>query len=289
MIAVSLGLFAALCWSVHDLLARKYAAGVGPFRMSLAVMLIGAGLLLVPVLYNGQIWNADRASLATACGLGVCYAFAVGGLLKAFSLAPVSIVGPFTAPYPALVVIWGLINGLHPSLYDWLAIGLILAGAMVVARFGHEDGGLNAVAPGKIPVLVVSCTLACLGFAASIVLGQTAAATLGGFETTFISRFPAAILLVPLAIRDHASSLPVSKPAFIGIACMALFDVLAVSGINYSGQFENKEYGAMAITAYGALAVLLAMIFLKEKVSAGQWGGILMIASGVAYLGYAGA
>ena len=51
----------------------------------------------------------------------------------------------------------------------------------------------------------------------------------------------------------------------------------------------NKEYGAMAITAYGALAVLLATIVLREKVSAGQWLGIALIAVGVGYLGFAGA
>jgi drug/metabolite transporter (DMT)-like permease len=60
--------------------------------------------------------------------------------------------------------------------------------------------------------------------------------------------------------------------------------VIAVSSINATGYFPNKELGAMVISAYGALSVLLAMVFLKEKVSAAQWVGIAMISGGVATL-----
>jgi len=66
---------------------------------------------------------------------------------------------------------------------------------------------------------------------------------------------------------------------------MGGLDVAALTGINFIGTLPNKEMGAMGISAYGAIAVLLAMIFLKEKVSSGQWLGIAMIAAGVAGLG----
>ena len=41
MIAVSLGIFAALCWSVHDLLAKFQAEATGPYRMAFWVMVAG--------------------------------------------------------------------------------------------------------------------------------------------------------------------------------------------------------------------------------------------------------
>ena len=88
MISVLLGLVAALCWSVHDLLARRFSAATGPFRMSMWIMLAGALLLVAPVLWRGQIWTADAYSISLALTMGVVYAFAIGGLLFAFSLAP---------------------------------------------------------------------------------------------------------------------------------------------------------------------------------------------------------
>ena len=122
MISVLFGLLAALCWSTHDLLARRFSAETGPFRMSFWIMLAGAALLVAPVLWRGQIWNADSYSLAMALAMGVVYAFAIGGLLLAFSLAPVSIVGPLTGAYPALVVVWGLFNGWSPNALQWSGI-----------------------------------------------------------------------------------------------------------------------------------------------------------------------
>ncbi len=286
MIAILLGLFAALCWSLHDILARFYARDIGPNRMAVLVMLIGAALLAIPAMQGSAIWNADATSLAFAVLLGVAYALGVGGLFKAISLAPISVVGPFTAGYPALVVLWGLLNGLDPSAWEWLAFVMILAGAAVVARTGHPDGGVNAIAQGKLPLVIASCAIACLGYAASVVLGQAAAATLGEFETTFVSRFPAAALLLVPAFSESTRSRPVPRIGWVGIIAMAILDVLAISGINYAGRFPNKELASMGISAYAGLGVLLAMIFLKERVSPGQWLGIAMIVGGVGILGW---
>jgi drug/metabolite transporter (DMT)-like permease len=285
LIAVLLGLVAALCWSVHDLVARAFAEKVGPFRMSVWVLLLGAAILFPMVLWNGTLWHGDKASLITALLLGVAYAFALGGLLKAFSLAPVSIVGPLTGGYPALVVIWGILHGLNPTNQQWLAMVAILLGAVIVGRFGPDDGGFAMVAKGKIWVVLLSAAVAVVGFAASVVLGQQATIGLGEIETTFVSRFPAAVLVFAALIVSKPPGLA-ARPIGMwkAVGAMALCDVIAVTSINVSTFYPNKELGAMAISGYGALSVLLAMIFLKEKVSMAQWFGIAMISGGVALL-----
>ncbi len=294
MTAVLLGLLAALCWSIHDLLARSYAEETGPFRMAVWILLIGAALLVVPVAWRATLFQADSRSYVYAFALGISYAVAIGGLLKAFSLAPISIVAPFTSWYPALVVIWGLLHGLTPTVSQWSAVAMILVGVIIVARFGNADGGMNAIAPGKTLLVVMACAAACLGFSASIILGQTAAATLGEFETTMISRLPAAAVLLPLVFTESRAPKPptsqkyLTRSAWIAIFIMALVDVIAVTAINYSGRFDGKEFAGMGISAYGASTVLLARIFLKESVSALQWIGIAMIATGVGILGWSG-
>ena len=58
--------------------------------------------------------------------------------------------------------------------------------------------------------------------------------------------------------------------------------MLGVTAVNASGHLPGKEFAAVGISGYGAVSVVLAMIFLKEKVSAGQWAGIAMIVGGVA-------
>jgi drug/metabolite transporter (DMT)-like permease len=285
LIAVLLGLVAALCWSLHDLVARAFAEKIGPFRMSVWVLLLGAAILLPVVMWHGTLWHGDRHSLITASLLGVAYAFALGGLLKAFSLAPVSVVGPLTGGYPALVVVWGMLHGLQPTMLQWLAMAAILLGAIIVGRFGPDDGGFAMVAKGKIWVVLLSAAVAFVGFAASVVLGQQATVGLGEIETTFVSRLPAAVLVFAVLRMSEAPRF-VTRPIGMwkAVGTMALCDVIAVTSINVSTFYPNKELGAMAISGYGALSVLLAMIFLKEKVSAAQWLGIAMISGGVAAL-----
>ena len=285
MVAILIGLFAATCWSVHDLLARKFAAVVGSYRMAVATMLVGAALLSGFVISSGTLWTASYSTLLLLLALGVIYGIAVSSLFKAFSLAPVSIVGPFTAGYPALVVLWGLFTGLTPNAIQYGAVILILAGAVVVGRTGSEDDGLRSVAKGKIVPLILFCNLAVVCFAASVVLGQMISTSLGELETTGLSRLPAALFLLPFVFAEKPDIHKIGKAAWGGIIIMASLDVAAVAAINYMGRLPGKEFGAMGISAYGAISVLLAMLFLKEKVTAWQWVGIAMIVCGVAVLG----
>ena len=286
MVPLLLGLVAALCWSVHDLLARTFAGAVGPYRTSFWVVVTGAALLLGIVLWRGHIWQAEPASIALALLMGVIYAGALAALLTAFSLAPVSIVGPFTAGYPALIVVWGLFQGFVPTPLQWLAVAMVLTGAVIVGRAGPDDGGMAAIAPGKARVVIACSIIAVIGFAIAVVMGQAATHGLGEFETTFVSRFPAAVVLAGLMRREQQAATPLNGRQWLAAVTMGGMDVIAITAINVSVFYPGRELGAMAISSYGAMAVLLAMILLKERVTGGQWLGIFMIVVGVAIIGW---
>jgi drug/metabolite transporter (DMT)-like permease len=285
MIAVFLGLAAATVWACHDLLARVFTPRFGAYRMAMLVLLAGAALLLPVILWRGQLSLLTGALAVQVVLMGVVYFVALAGLLRAFSLAPVSVVGPLTAGYPALVVVWGLFNGLTPAPVEWLGIVIILAGAIMVGKLGPPDGGMASVPKGQATTVVFCCIAACLGFAAAIVLGQKVSAVIGPYETTFLSRFPAALAMLPLMLRERPVEARLGAKAILGGSAMALCDVIAVTTINVMGEFPNKEFGAMAISAYGAIAALLALWLLKEKAATGQWLGIGLIVIGIALLG----
>jgi uncharacterized membrane protein len=286
MISVFLGLMAAFSWSIHDLLARRFSAETGPFRMSFWIMLAGAVLLSIPVFWRGQIFAGESQAIIMALAMGLVYAFAIGALLLAFSLAPVSIVGPITAGYPALVVIWGLLHGQVPSALQWTAIGLILAGVLIVSRSGHSDEQKDTVAPGKMPLVIAAAVVADLCFAATVIMGQLATEGVGEYEVTFLSRFPAAAVLLVMMFKDRARLQPLSVAGKTSTIAMAACDVTAVTAINAAAWFPHRELGAMAISSYCALSVLMAMVFLRERVTSLQWLGIVLVVIGVAILGW---
>jgi drug/metabolite transporter (DMT)-like permease len=286
MISVSLGLLAALGWSTHDLMARRFAAGLGPFRLALGVLAAGALILLPIVVWRGQIWEADGRSLLVGFSMGIVYAAALGGLLVAFSLAPVSIVGPLTAAYPALVVVWGLLHGLVPTPLQWGAIVAVLAGVTIVSRSGHADDGADTVAPGKMPLVLFTSVVAAFGFAGAVILGQEATKGLGEYETTFVSRFPAMGIIFMALITGEKKRQAVTATSGLAMFAMAAADVTAVTAINAAAWFPNRELGAMAISSYAAISVVMAMVFLKERVTPGQWLGLALTVAGVGALGW---
>lgn len=276
MAAVLLGVFAALSWSLHDVIARNYAARIGPFRMAAFVMMAGAVMLSGIVAWRGTLLTASVEGLITGLLLGLTYGLGTGGLFKAFSLGPISLVGPLTSGYPVLVVFWGVAHGLVPTPLQWIAVAATLAGAIIVSRSGTKDGGINSVEPGKLPVLMLFCVISALGYASSIIIGQNAAVTVGEIEATFLSRFTALVTILPFLLSEPAPR-RLSRAHWIGVAAMAACDVLGVIAINASGHLPGKEFAAIGISTYGASAVILAMIFLKERVSPGQWLGIALI------------
>ena len=281
MIAVLFGVFAALCWSVHDVLARSIAGAVGGFRTAAWVMVSGFVLLSAYVLWDGSVWQSTGPAIFSGLLLGFAYGFGVGGLFKAFSLGPVSLVGPITAGYPVLAVLWGVFNGLEPTLLQWTCVGATLLGAIIVARSGEPDGGINAVEPGKMPALLFFAIMAVLGYSSSIVLGQQAAVSVGEVDATWLSRPVALLVLLPFAFFDGKRGV-LSRNQWIAIFVMGGLDVLGVIAVNASGHFPGKEFAGIGISAYAALSVIMAMIFLKEKVSPGQWVGLIMIVGAVA-------
>ena len=280
--ALLLGLFAALCWAIHDLAARRLAQGVGAFRLGLLTEAAGF-VLVLPLLFG-----TPSASLQDWLGviiLGITYGAAIAGLFKAFAMAPVSVVGPFTAGYPALIVIWGMVGGLTPTWPQYLSITAILAGAVIVGRSGHHDGGMNIVKKGKVPELIFWIVLADVCFAASVIMGQKLGPVFGDMRTAGLLRVPAALVLLPFALMDGGSRPKISMNIWLVVLGMSALDIAALTGINAAGLMPNKELGAMGISAYGAIAVPLAMVWLKEKVSRGEWFGIALIIAGVAGLG----
>ncbi len=280
--ALLLGLFAALCWSIHDLAARRLAHNVGAFRLGIFTEVAGF-IVVLPALIGTPVASfADWVGVAI---LGITYGAAIAGLFKAFAMAPVSVVGPFTAGYPALIVIWGMVGGLIPTWTEIISISAILSGAVIVGRSGHHNGGMNVVQKGKVPELMFWILLADFCFAAAIIMGQKLGPVFGDMRTAGLLRVPAAIVLIPFALMDNGAKGKITANIWRVVLGMGMLDIAALTGINAMGAMPYKELGAMGISAYGAIAVPLAMVWLKEKVSRGEWSGIALITAGIAGLG----
>jgi drug/metabolite transporter (DMT)-like permease len=252
-------------------------------RMGLWIMVLSGFMLTALVVWRGTALAADGTGLLWALALGVAYACGAGGIYKAFSLGPISVVGPLTSAYPVLVVAWGLLSGLAPTALQWTALASALIGALIVSRSGEPDGGINAVLPGKLPTLLLACLVCSLGYAVAVIVGQRTAVMIGEIESAWISRATAIAGFLLLASLEPKLE-TVAGRIWWGLAAMGGLDALGLVAVNASGHLPGKEFAAIGISAYGAMSVIMAAVLLKEKISRMQALGIALIAGGVAAL-----
>lgn len=285
MLALGFGLTAALLWAVHDLLARKLSQGAA--LLPILVLVLGAGTLgLLPVAvalggWERMTWPAGGVAALS----GLTFAVAIGGLYKAFSLAPVRVVAPVVGAYPLLILLTAVAQGRPVSGGDWLAVLAIVIGITIVAVAARDDAPEGyAASPG---VAMAWAALAALGFAATFGLAQEATRLGSELPVMLVGRIVALAAILSLLVW-HRGSLAPQRGHFGVLGLMGLLDALALGLVTASGGLPRAEYASVASSLFGVLTVLLAAWFLKERVRPVQWAGIACVFGGIAMLGLLG-
>jgi drug/metabolite transporter (DMT)-like permease len=285
MLALGLGLTAALIWAVHDLLARKVSPGAA-LPPIVATVLASGCLILLPVAFIWGDWEAmTGAAWRTAVLSGLAFALAIGSLYKAFSLAPVRLVSPVIGAYPLLTLAIAIALGRAVSRLDWLAVLMIVAGIAIVAHSTREDGPEGyAASPGTALGWAV---LAASGFAATFALAQDASRLGSELPVILIGRLVALGAVAALALGRAGPLWP--RRGQVGLlAAMGIFDALALALVTASGALPKAEYASVTSSLFGVLTVLLAAWVLQERVRPVQWLGIAVVFAGITILGLQG-
>lgn len=280
VIALSLGLLAALCWGLHDFTIRR-VGGKADVAAMFAVVTVFGLLPLIPIALLAGGWEAvgmPQALLALAAGVGTVSANIA--LYRAFTIGPVSLVAPICGAYPVLSVLFAVARGEEAGMQEWLAVLAVVAGVAIVARGeGGASTGSRLAAAGW-------AALASVSFAVTFGLAQWSAETGAHMPVAAITRATALViaLLWLMQRRPSFGGLATIWPALL---LMGVLDVGAVSMVTLAGGMENAEYAAVASSIFGIVTILLAWKFLNEPMRAYQWGGVALVFAGIAALGLA--
>jgi drug/metabolite transporter (DMT)-like permease len=143
MLALSLGLTAALIWAVHDLIARKLSQGAALLPIVLLVLVSGSVVLLAPSLVFGDWASLSVRAVLLASAAGLAFALAIGALYRAFSMAPARIVSPIIGAYPIISLALAVAQGRPVTLADWLAVAAVVGGISIVSLTASDDANLG--------------------------------------------------------------------------------------------------------------------------------------------------
>jgi drug/metabolite transporter (DMT)-like permease len=284
-----LGLIAALCWGLTDVSAALAGRRFGSLpTLALAhlvslVVLLGLGLVV-----EGRV-PVDPAVAGQAALYGLLASIAYVTMFAGLAIGPVSVVSPSVAAYGGLTVILSVtLLGETVAPLQWLGVAMGTLGvALTALRFGGPSRGVQPVSRGVI-LAVVSLVLF-----ASVTVGMAAPIRQAGWlDVVFVSRFANAIavwalLVVVRRYRPRGSVIllgPAGRWRARGLWIVAVVGLLDVAGfIAYAIGLEVSVVWIVGLaSSFGpAVAVVVSVGFLGERLRPIQWLGLLGIAAGL--------
>ena len=262
------------------------ARALGPGRSLFGILIVSGIILSAYVLAQGlpplevglQLWLIVLHGLALTLAMLLLY--------WALARGPINVVAPVVATHPALIVIWALLLGARPSLLQWAGMAAALLGAVTVAWSAETDKMDHARGAAARSVLrkTIAISLATsAAYAAYVVLGQAAVPIYGSLTTLWLGRLVALFALLPFfLVRREVPRLPIRWwPLLLVQGCL---DAGGMLFLFLGSRGEDTEIAAVVASGFGAVTVLLAWQFLKERMSWIQWLGVILVFAGAAVL-----
>jgi len=279
---ILLGLATALAWGSSDFLARFVTRRIGTLH-SLFYMQTWGFLLLTLYLIVTHFWGhlfdgSGWRPWAWGFLAGGCNTVAMFSFYRCLEVGKVAVVAPLSASYPVLTLLLSMFSGERLTILRAGGIAVTLLGVIFVARgeAGSDETSKNAK-QGIAWALFAAIAFGLLFW----ILGLRIIATTGPYASLWLIRMTGSLVsLSALLLRR----LPVFKS--LGTSnwqptVMGFLDTGAFALSNRGMQMEQVSVITVLSSLYGAVTVVLAALFLRERISRIQWLGIIAIFAGI--------
>ena len=278
MMSLGFGLVAALCWGFHDICVRYVSQRSGILPALTTVLIIGTCLLLPGAIMIGGWDSMTLHATALAAGAGIAFFLAYIGLYHAFEIGPVRLVAPIIGAYPVLSVGWAAVSGQPVTLDQWLALGAVIAGVAIVGLLtGSGDSG------GSKRSAILWAILGGASFASTFALGQAAAFAGAEMPVILLSRLTAALVALAAMMASGGLRLP-GRGTLPLLGLMGVLDCVALGIVIAAAGMGRPEFASVAASTFGMITIILAWAILRERMTGGQWLGVLLTFSAIGYL-----
>ena len=277
MLPIVLALTGAIAWGSADFLggrASRAMSALGVAAISKVFGLIGVAILCVALTdFPG------REEALWAAGAGIAGAAGIGLLYRALALGPMSLVAPLTACSGVVPVAVALAGGETPG--PLTAAGLVIAfvGGVIVSRPSEPQDGM----PGMEREGLLTALAAALGIGISLTFLQQAASAPGD-ATLGLTLVMAIATVVTLGSVLVARGGPFRVPGALLPAVVACGVLDVSANALFAKATADGEAAVVAVLAslYPVGTVLMARVWLGERLSAGQSAGVVFAMVGVA-------
>jgi drug/metabolite transporter (DMT)-like permease len=286
---VVLGLASALCWGSADFAARFNSRRVGAYRALFFMQFFGFILLGIYLKWSGGFSRGVAPGWqpwAMAVAAGLLNVAASLALYHSFEVGTLSIVGPVSSSYPALTVGLSMLSGEHIHLLRGIGLAVTLIGVIfastsfsVLKAKTNEAGDADSAHLSKGVGWAIA---AALGFGVMFwFLGFRVLPVVAAPVSVWVMRGTSMVALGLVALPARQSLKLPSGLVWWGLFAAGILDTCASLANNAGLQLGQVSVVSVLSSLYGAVTVVLAWIFLRERLEISQWLGIVLIFVGV--------
>lgn len=282
------GMIAALSFGTADFLARGTSQSLGPRAAFTYVVMFGTVLMAGLMLVAGLPFRITGFGLLMSGFHGLCVTAMSIMLYAALVRGPVSLVVPLVAAHPILVILYDVAVGQSSlSAPQIMAAGLVIAGVAGASVFSfqhdHRPDSSEASTNQRKHVTLLLALGACLAYALLIITGQAAASEMGQASVALVGRASSAIILL-VALALGLFKLPRPGRTIRPLTAQGMLDTLGYVALLAGGSTLFPGMTAVVGSMFGFITIVLARIFIRERIGLMQWLSIALSFAGVAWL-----
>jgi drug/metabolite transporter (DMT)-like permease len=276
-LSIVYGIFSALTWGAGDFAGGLATRKTGVYRAVFYSELIGLLVLIAAIFLDSQqlppitsLLIASLAGIIGSLGLMILYHSMINGQMSI--AAPISAL--FAASLPVLVS--AFTQGL-PTFTQFLGFGLALSAIWLISQ-GDESHRfhLERLSDLRLPLL------SGLGFGSYFILMHYATSGVPSTLWPMIASRSGGTLLLLGFLLIRRDSFAIAREAWAGVTANAVFDVGGNFFYLLALRSGRLDISAVLSSLYPGATVILAWLFLKEKISLPQWIGILIALTAIA-------
>jgi drug/metabolite transporter (DMT)-like permease len=269
LLSILFGLGAALGWGAGDFTGGLASRKTGAYRAVFYSEVIGVALLLIVAQFSAEpLPNLKIFLLSMLAG-----ALGTVGLIflyQSMTLGLMSIAAPVSALLAAaLPVLVGIFKEGIPQILTIFGFGFALFAVWMISQ---GEGGVTDILAHlsdlKLPLL------AGIGFGSYFVLMHEATSTSATVWPMVISRSGGMILITVYMLITRATWKVENTSAWPMITLNGILDISGNLFFILAGQTGRLDVAAVLSSLFPGATVVLAWIFLKERLTRNQWVGI---------------
>lgn len=293
MLTVVLGFATSLVYGFADFFGALASRKIKAVTVTFVAGVSGLSFLLALSIFMGA--NFSQEAIFWGVLAGVTSAAAMSALYASLAIGPISIVSPLSAVVSAVVpMVVGFAQGDRFSIWGLLALAAILVAIFLVGFVPGADVRLpsaKGLILGTTAGVGIGIVLICLdqapadsGLASVILLRFVASVILGAFTLLMFIR-SRRVISAAASAEPKRQRAPVKL--WLAVLLAGLFDSSANVFFLLASRIGSLSVVSVLTALYPLGTIILARIFLKEKIAKTQMIGILIAlgASAVLALG----